>query len=91
MIQTNNSTHCNFLLPFLEVNRYLVLEKANKRVAVEFKVSTSPTVSKGFYNALQDIEATEAWTIAPIKEMYPMKKDIWAAPLWKIIHNLQNQ
>jgi len=36
----------------------LVLEKANKRIAIEFKVSTSPTVSKGFYNALKDIEAT---------------------------------
>ena len=69
----------------------LVLEKANKRIAIEFKVSTSPGVSKGFYNALKDIEAAEAWIIAPIKEMYPLKKDIWAAPLWKIINHLQKQ
>jgi len=69
----------------------LVLEKANKRIAIEFKVSTSPTISKGFYNALKDIEATEAWIIAPIKEIYPLKKDILAAPLWEIINHLQKQ
>ncbi len=52
---------------FSEIN--LVLKKANKRIAIEFKVSTSPTVSKGFYNALKDIEAAEAWIIGPLPRL----------------------
>ncbi len=36
----------------------LVLTKADKRIAIEIKASTTPKVSKGFYYALEDINAT---------------------------------
>lgn len=59
----------------------LVLEKGQKRLAVECKASAAPEVAKGFWNALQDLEIDEAWIIAPIKESYPLKKGVTVVSL----------
>lgn len=63
----------------------LVLERGARRIAVECKVSTSPSVNRGFRNALDDLDVTEAWVIAPVKEAYPIDKRISVVPLDDII------
>jgi len=52
----------------------LILEKGNNRIAVEFKVSTAPKVTTGFYNALGDLNIEKAFIIAPLlkDEFYPL-------------------
>lgn len=54
----------------------LVLERGRKRVAIECKMSSAPTVTQGFWNALEDLEISRAWIIAPVKESYPMGKGV---------------
>ncbi|RLE24171.1 MAG: ATPase [Acidobacteria bacterium] len=54
----------------------LILTKGTKRIAVEFKASKSPSLSKGFYQALKDLEIKQAWVIAPVEESYQLRKGI---------------
>lgn len=61
----------------------LILTKGRNKIAVEFKSSLTPTVSKGFYLALQDLKINKAFIISPIKEIYQFKKNIY-------ITNLEN-
>lgn len=59
----------------------LVLAKGRKKIVVECKSSSAPDTSKGFWTALDDIKPDEAWIIAPVKEAYPLKKNVMVAPL----------
>ena len=59
----------------------LVLIRGNRRVAFEFKASTTPLVSKGFWNGLRDLDIEQAWIIAPIKESYPFHDNVTVSPL----------
>lgn len=59
----------------------LILEKGSNRIAVECKASTAPQVSKGFWNALEDLEISEARVIAPVKDAYSIKKNVMVVPL----------
>ena len=54
----------------------LVLVRGRRRIAVECKVSTSPTLSRGFWNALEDLESDEAWIVAPVEEGYPVAENV---------------
>ncbi|MEI9477622.1 MAG: ATP-binding protein, partial [Deltaproteobacteria bacterium] len=58
----------------------LILEKGNRRLAVECKASTSPSVSRAFWNALNDVKVKETWIIAPVSEAYPIEKGVMVAP-----------
>jgi len=46
----------------------LVLERGGQTVAVEFKSTGSPRVSKGFYQAADDIQADERYIVAPLSQ-----------------------
>ncbi len=59
----------------------LVLVKGRRLIAVECKSSSAPEVTKGFWNALKDLGAKEAWIIAPVKESYPIEKNVRVARL----------
>lgn len=59
----------------------LVLTKANRIIAIEIKASPSPNISRGFWLALEDIKATEAYVIAPVRMPYPMKNNVMVYPL----------
>mgnify|MGYP000154928104 CR=1 FL=1 len=52
----------------------LVLEKGTRRIAVECKLSHTPTLSKGFWRACEDLEIEEAYVIAPVTESFPAGK-----------------
>jgi len=54
----------------------LVLTKANRIIAIEIKSSKTPKLTKGFYYALEDIKATEAYVIAPVRMPFPLKKEV---------------
>ncbi len=64
----------------------LVLVRGQKRIAIECKASTVPTVSRGFWNALQDLDVDEAWIIAPVNEGYPFADNVWVKTLPEIMH-----
>jgi len=56
----------------------LVLRKGQMTLAIEIKASASPKVSRGFYQALNDIQADKAIVIAQIEDSYPLKDNITA-------------
>lgn len=66
----------------------LILEKGRKVVAIEFKASTAPEVTRKFRTALEILEIKEAWIVAPVKQAYPIDKYISVAPIETVIQQL---
>jgi hypothetical protein len=69
----------------------LVLRKGRYTLAFELKSSTVPRVSKGFWNALDDISPDEAYIVAPVKESYPIKGGVMVSPIQEVIAKLQEE
>ncbi len=55
----------------------LVLEKGNKRIAIEIKSSSAPKVTQGFYEALKVIAPEKSFVIAQVESSYPLKENTW--------------
>jgi len=68
----------------------LIFEHAGKPVlAIEVKRSSAPTLTAGFHRACDDLAIPDRWVVAPIAETYPMKYDVLAFPLLKVIDTLR--
>lgn len=50
----------------------LVLERGRKRIAIEIKASTAPTLSRGVHSAVDDLEPDHFWLIADVGENYSL-------------------
>lgn len=57
------------------------MEAGSRRIAVESKASTSPKVSRGFWNALEDLEIDEAFVVAPVNKAYPLERNVEVLPI----------
>jgi len=68
----------------------LVLNKGQKSIAIEIKASSAPQVSKGFWSAIEDIQPTESWVIAPVMDTYTYKKDVNVTNLSGFLSRLKN-
>jgi len=66
----------------------LVLRRGRQTLAFELKSSSVPRVSKGFWNAIDDISPDEACVVAPVKEPYPIKNGVMVIPLSEAITRL---
>lgn len=62
----------------------LVLEGPGIRIVVEAKASTSPTLTKGFWIAVDDLRPTETWICAPVPEAYPLNPSVWVLPIHEV-------
>ncbi|HBI97098.1 MAG: ATPase AAA [Candidatus Falkowbacteria bacterium GW2011_GWC2_38_22] len=69
----------------------LILEKGQKKIAVEIKLATAPDMGKGFYNALADTNPDEAWIIAPVKGYYPLKKNVFVSSLEYFLEKMKKK
>ncbi|MBU4486582.1 MAG: DUF4143 domain-containing protein [Candidatus Delongbacteria bacterium] len=69
----------------------LILEKGQKKIAVECKASSAPSVSKGFYISLEDLKIEEAYIIAPVKDEYPIKENVWVMTLKGFIDKMKQK
>jgi uncharacterized protein len=67
----------------------LVLEYGTKKIAVECKASMAPNIPKGFFASMNDLKITEGYVIAPVKESYPVSKEVWVMPLWEFIEKMK--
>lgn len=54
----------------------LILEKGSKKIAMEFKASASPKLSKGLYQALDDIKIDKLWVIAQTDDSYALNNQV---------------
>ena len=67
----------------------LVLEKAEKRIALEIKASSSPKPSRGFWSAIKDIKADKKYIIAPVVESYPIQDGVVVISLSDFLKKLK--
>jgi uncharacterized protein len=63
-------------------------DKKHSPVGVEIKYSLSPSITKGFRNACEDLACTKKFVVYPGEEMYPLGDETYALPLGKL-HALQ--
>ena len=59
----------------------LVLRRGRHTLAFEIKSSTVPKVSRGFWQALEDISPDGAYVVAPVEEPYPIKHGVTVIPI----------
>ncbi len=67
----------------------LVMEKGGTCLAIECKVSSSPTISRGCHQAIQDLGIEHTWIVAPVDERYPVAQNITVVPLDECFTDLQ--
>ncbi|MDP1652019.1 MAG: ATP-binding protein [Rhodocyclaceae bacterium] len=54
----------------------LVVEQGARRIGFEIKLSSAPTVTRGFWNACEDLGLTRAYVVAPVLEPYPLAANV---------------
>ena len=59
----------------------LVMEGQGKCFAIEIKANSTPNISRGFWNAIEDLKADEAWVIAWVKQRAPLAKNVYLSNL----------
>jgi predicted AAA+ superfamily ATPase len=59
----------------------LLLDDKNKPIAIEIKYSAGARVSRGFWNAFEDLSCTRGFVIYAGEEFYPITKNVYALPL----------
>lgn len=62
----------------------LVLESSRQNIAVEIKFSLSPELTRGFWNAIEDLKCKHAYVVYPGKESFPIAKNVSVIPLLKL-------
>lgn len=67
----------------------LVLTRsAARRIAVEIKLSTAPTLRPGMPRAMQDVGARRGFVVVPDGERFPLSKTVEAIALGAFVHAL---
>ena len=64
----------------------LILTRGTKKVGVEFKASSAPQITKGFWNVLHDLKLDNIWIVAPVNETYPIKENVFVTPLGDLLN-----
>lgn len=59
----------------------LYRDQKNQIVPIEIKYSLSPSVSRGFWNAYEDLSCKRGYVIYPGQEIFPLSKNVSALPL----------
>jgi predicted AAA+ superfamily ATPase len=59
----------------------VILNAGRPSVAVEIKYSSSPKVSKGFWNAFEDLKCQKGFVVYPGTESYPIGKNVFTLPI----------
>ena len=65
----------------------LLLEKGDKKIAIECKASTNPQLAKGFWNAMHDLEPEQAFVVTPINDSFKTHENVTVCGLHQFLHN----
>jgi hypothetical protein len=68
----------------------LVLQSGKRKIAVECKASAVPKPERGFYQALEDLDISEAWIVAPVNMRYPLKEKVHVMSLAEAVDEMKN-
>lgn len=59
----------------------LILEKGRKRLVIEFKAGTAPSITRPFLNAIKSLGSPKAIVVSRAADSYPIAKGVRAMPL----------
>ena len=59
----------------------LVIEQGARKLGVEIKFSSAPKPTKGFWQALQDLQIDRAYVVAPVVRRYPLAQGVEVIPV----------
>lgn len=54
----------------------LILEKGEKRIAIECKASTAPKLTKGFWNGLEVVKPQKSFIVSPVQDRYFINENV---------------
>ena len=54
----------------------LVLERGSRRIGIECKATTAPSVTRGFWTARDDLGLSDLWVVCPLDTSYPWKDGV---------------
>ena len=69
----------------------IIVTHKNKTYAIECKATVAPSISKGFYKAVEDIQPDKQFIAAPVSKSYFMKKGIEVVSLSDLIQRLLSE
>jgi len=67
----------------------LVLEKGLQRLTFEIKLSTSPTLSKGYPETIKLLNPEKSWLVAPIKDSWKLRNGTTVISITELIKELE--
>jgi predicted AAA+ superfamily ATPase len=66
----------------------LILQRGQKLLAFEFKLSVAPKVSRGFANTLELLQPNYVWIVAPVQEGYQKSRNVKVASIRELLEDL---
>jgi predicted AAA+ superfamily ATPase len=67
----------------------LVIQQGRRKVGVEIKFSSAPKPTRGFWQALEDLQIDRAYVIAPVSRRYPLAERVEVVPVADVATLLQ--
>ncbi len=58
----------------------VIAERGNKKIGFEIKFSSAPTLSRGFWSAVEDLGLEQVYVIAPVETGYPLGQNVDVVP-----------
>jgi predicted AAA+ superfamily ATPase len=58
----------------------VIAERGNKKIGFEIKFSSAPTLSRGFWSAVDDLGLERVYVIAPVEVGYPLGQNVDVIP-----------
>lgn len=68
----------------------LVVELPQRRIGIEIKFSAAPKPTRGFWQAVQDLQVDRAVVVAPVARRYPLTAEVEVVPVWDLPEVLGN-
>ncbi len=91
MSVTNNQVKASFYRTSAGAELDLILELPNQKIwAIEIKSGLSPKLSKGFYNALEDVQADKSFIVYSGTDSYPLNQDTRVISLYELAQVLRD-
>lgn len=62
----------------------IVVQAGTRRLGIEVKFSAAPTVTKGFWQAVGDLQPERTVVVAPVARAYPLRNGVDVVPVWAL-------
>jgi len=67
----------------------LVIEKGTRRLGFEFKASSAPSVTAGFWHSMEALNLEKAYVVAPVETGFPIGRNVRAISLQALDEELE--